>query len=158
MNGELPGVKPNWNLKKPDYYPRNINYMIKNNFLNHIANRTQNCNRSVVWCSLFITTLYVKVALMKFSTVQGRYQMKEKHSIIWLGVCIQFERYLSRWWLIQSKPEALPNLRMGNCLILHHLWEQEEFDDTKWQSESLYRRRTVAKRKSTKGQTTIYKT
>jgi len=38
---------------------------------------------------------------------------------------------------------------------------QEEFEDTKGYSESVNRRRTdntMAKRKSTKGQTTIYKT
>ena len=38
---------------------------------------------------------------------------------------------------------------------------KEEFEDTKGLSESVYRRRTDntnAKRKSTKGQTTIYKT
>ena len=38
---------------------------------------------------------------------------------------------------------------------------QEEFEDTKEQSDSVYRRRTdstMAKRKSTKGQTTIYET
>ena len=37
---------------------------------------------------------------------------------------------------------------------------QEEFEDTKEQSESVYRRRTdtMAKRKSKKGQTTINKT
>jgi hypothetical protein len=42
------------------------------------------------------------------------------------------------------------------------LLKEEEFEDTKGRlSESVYRRRTdntMAKRKSTKGQTTIYKT
>ena len=49
-----------------------------------------------------------------------------------------------------------PNINENKILE----WMQEEFEDTKGtfrQSESVYRRR-MAKRKSAKGQTTIYKT
>jgi hypothetical protein len=45
--------------------------------------------------------------------------------------------------------------------VARSLLVQEEPEDTKGQSESAYRRRTdktMAKGKSTKGQTTIYKT
>ena len=34
-----------------------IKYMFKNDPLKNIANRTQKCNRFIVGCSLFITTL-----------------------------------------------------------------------------------------------------
>ena len=49
------------------------------------------------------------------------------------------------------------------CLevFLRQMKNYEEFEDTKVQSESVYRRRTentMGKRKSTRGQTTIYKT
>jgi hypothetical protein len=49
-------------------------------------------------------------------------------------------------------------MRVGLVQSGHH---QEEFEDTKGAIRILYRRRTdntMAKRKSTKGQTTIYKT
>jgi hypothetical protein len=50
---------------------------------------------------------------------------------------------------------------MGKVCNFYFEIIKEEFEDTKGQSETVYRRRadtTMAKRKSTKGQTTIDKT
>ena len=67
--------------------------------------------------------------------------------------------------LIHRKSLEIPNGGNQNPYIKEEQttqWQKEEFEDTKGrQSESVYRRRTdntMGKRKSTKGQTKIYKT
>ena len=120
-----------------------------------IKNELYKRNRSWVWI-YFVFTSYLREKVLKFGTrIRPKTTYEYKTGLKIKGRHRMLYHIRMYPWNVSELLISLPH---SKTLFIK---KQQEFEDTKGrQSESVYRRRTdntMAKRKSTKGQTTINK-